>query len=108
MLAAAPRPSRLIDNRLTGCGWSVPSSHPGVWLTNRLPVVRGLASERGASVRVSPWCGSKEARAPNPEIRHAAAVLTSKGAVMAVMIGIDPHKGSHTAVALDESENPLG
>jgi transposase len=27
---------------------------------------------------------------------------------MAVMIGIDPHKGSHTAVALDESENPLG
>ena len=27
---------------------------------------------------------------------------------MAVMIGIDPHKGSHTAVALDESEEPLG
>jgi transposase len=27
---------------------------------------------------------------------------------MAVMIGVDPHKGSHTAVALDESEQPLG
>ena len=27
---------------------------------------------------------------------------------MAVMIGIDPHKGSHTAVALDESEEALG
>ena len=27
---------------------------------------------------------------------------------MAVMIGIDPHKGSHTAVALDDSEQPLG
>lgn len=27
---------------------------------------------------------------------------------MAVMIGIDPHKGSHTAVALDETEHPLG
>ena len=27
---------------------------------------------------------------------------------MAVMIGIDPHKGSHTAVALDETENALG
>ena len=27
---------------------------------------------------------------------------------MAVMIGIDPHKGSHTAVALDEHEQPLG
>ncbi len=26
----------------------------------------------------------------------------------AVMIGIDPHKGSHTAVALDEAERPLG
>ena len=39
------------------------------------------------------------------------SVLTSvgrKGAVMAVMIGVDPHKGSHTAVALDDSEQFLG
>jgi transposase len=28
--------------------------------------------------------------------------------VAVVMIGIDPHKGSHTAVAIDESETPLG
>ena len=27
---------------------------------------------------------------------------------MAVMIGVDPHKGSHTAVAIDEAETPLG
>ena len=27
---------------------------------------------------------------------------------MAVTIGIDPHKGSHTAVALDEHESVLG
>ena len=27
---------------------------------------------------------------------------------MAVMIGVDPHKGSHTAVALDDNEQPLG
>jgi len=27
---------------------------------------------------------------------------------MAVIIGVDPHKGSHTAVSLDEAENPLG
>ena len=27
---------------------------------------------------------------------------------MAVMIGIDPHKGSHTAVAVDRAENKLG
>jgi transposase len=27
---------------------------------------------------------------------------------MVVMIGVDPHKGSHTAVALDDHERPLG
>jgi hypothetical protein len=27
---------------------------------------------------------------------------------MAVMIGVDPHKGSHTAVALDGNEDELG
>jgi transposase len=27
---------------------------------------------------------------------------------MAVMIGIDPHKGSHTAVVIGPSEEPLG
>ena len=27
---------------------------------------------------------------------------------MAAMIGVDPHKGSHTAVALDADEQPLG
>jgi transposase len=29
-------------------------------------------------------------------------------ALMAVMVGIDPHKGSHTAVAVGEGEEPLG
>jgi hypothetical protein len=28
--------------------------------------------------------------------------------LMAVMIGIDPHKGSHTAVAVGAAEEPLG
>ncbi len=27
---------------------------------------------------------------------------------MAVMIGVDPHKGSHTAVVIGPSEEPLG
>jgi transposase len=27
---------------------------------------------------------------------------------MTVMIGIDPHKGSHTAVAMTAAEEPLG
>jgi transposase len=26
----------------------------------------------------------------------------------AVMIGVDPHKGSHTAVVIDPAEEPLG
>jgi transposase len=30
-----------------------------------------------------------------------------EGAVMTVMIGVDPHKGSHTAVAVDETEQAL-
>src|SRR4029077_3754209 len=29
-------------------------------------------------------------------------------ALMAVMIGIDPHKGSHTAVTVGAAEEPLG
>ena len=28
--------------------------------------------------------------------------------MVAVMIGIDPHKGSHTAVAISPAEEPLG
>ena len=27
---------------------------------------------------------------------------------MAVIIGVDPHKASHTAVAIDDKERPLG
>src|SRR5215211_530839 len=34
--------------------------------------------------------------------------IDDKGVTMAVMIGVDPHKGSHTAVAVDESECSLG
>lgn len=41
-----------------------------------------------------------------------AAVLFDLGGrerqVTAVMIGIDPHKASHTAVAIDQAERPLG
>jgi transposase len=37
-----------------------------------------------------------------------APLANDEGAVMAVMIGVDPHKGSHTAVAVDETEQSLG
>ena len=56
--------------------------------------------------------GSKEARAVGTEIRHAATVPSrnddEEPVVAAVMIGVDPHKGSHTAVAIGEKEAPLG
>ena len=59
-------------------------------------------------VGVSPWCGSREGR----------VVLRIRGAchgsndrqedpVMDVMIGVDPHKGSHTATMLDRAEREL-
>jgi len=36
-------------------------------------------------------------------------VVTTWSVLMAaVMIGVDPHKGSHTAVAIDAAEEPLG
>src|ERR1043166_4295712 len=62
----------------------------------------------------SPWCGSKEARAPAMVLESGmpATVFTSSqeegGSMTAVMIGIDPHKGSHTAVAISGAEEPLG
>ena len=47
-----------------------------------------------------------------PEIRHARRghnLRSGKGWFMAaVMIGVDPHKGSHTAVAISPAEEPLG
>ncbi|MGH3863552.1 PKD domain-containing protein [Actinokineospora sp.] len=60
-----PKPSRLIDDPPRRCGWLVASRDPG-----------GPAPEPSAdrcwsgfrtrcpARRVSPWCGSKEARAP--------------------------------------------
>jgi transposase len=48
-------------------------------------------------------CGSKEARAFSNQVCPAAAIDHEEEATM-VMIGVDPHKGSHMAVALDDDE----
>src|SRR5207253_10818499 len=57
------------------------------------------------------WCGSKEVRrADPPELGVPATVLARwrrKERWMAVMIGVDLHKGSHTAVAIDGDEVEL-
>src|SRR5215472_8184594 len=61
-----------------------------------------------------PWRGSKEVRPLiDPELGMPATgpppELERKGQPMAaVMIGVDPHKGSHTAVAIDQAEMALG
>jgi hypothetical protein len=72
-----------------------------VWLINQVPPVGSL-----------PWRGSKQVRRRS-EIRHARRGHLQRnrerGAVVAaVMIGVDPHKGSHTAVAIGAAEEPLG
>ena len=54
-------------------------------------------------------CGSKEARTLSTRIRsaHLGFTVNEKGIVM-TMIGIDPHKATHTAVAVDDDENVIG
>src|SRR5256714_10654456 len=58
-----------------------------------------------------PWLARKRCAPETTGIRHAATVSHSPGEeepLMApVMIGIDPHKGSHTAVAIGADEEPL-
>ena len=83
------------------------------WLSNRLPaaVAVWLINEVPAC-RVLPRRGPEEVRRRS-EIRHARRghlQRNGKGepVVAAVMIGVDPHKGSHTAVAINAAEEPLG
>src|SRR5216683_3385765 len=78
-----------------------------VWLDNEWP-----------AAGVPPWRGSKRDRPPEDLISDMPAAVQScllpdrraeRGCLMAVvMIGVDPHKGSHTAVAIDAAEVPLG
>jgi transposase len=53
-------------------------------------------------------CGSKEVRTLSTRIRsaHLGFTVNEKGIVM-TMIGIDPHKATHTAVAIDDDENVI-
>jgi transposase len=75
-------PVTLAVGFLTNCCW--PVSFAGVWL------------ERGANTID-----------PNQEC-PPRFITERKASLMATMIGIDPHKGSHTAVAIDRDEQVLG
>jgi transposase len=73
------------------------------WLFNDVPARRGLAAawlKRGASARRF-WNQACPLRS-SPGIREEEPFMAG------VMIGIDPHKASHTAVAIGGAEEPLG
>jgi Transposase len=77
----------------------VPAVGFAVWLSNELPARRDLTGvwlERGARARRS-------------EIRSAHRGLDERDQEdhMGVIIGVDPHKGSHTAVAIGGDEARL-
>src|SRR5215475_11053823 len=84
------------------------------WLPNRLPAVWPGLRTMCQPVGPLPWRGSKEVRPLiDPELGMPATdpCLSSSGkgqVVAAVMIGVDPHKGSHTAVVIDQAEVVLG
>jgi transposase len=57
---------------------------------------------------ISPRCGSKEVREhddPKSGVPTAAPSDAIEEDAVKVMIGVDPHKGSHTAVAIDDGED---
>src|ERR1700760_3205627 len=83
------------------------------WLWSRLPPCWAGLRTTCLLAGASPWRGSKEASAARGlELGVPAAVLSTvrKGRVLmtAVMIGVDPRKASHTAVAISAAEEPLG
>src|SRR5712671_1305511 len=77
------------------------------WLSNDVPACRGLAVVwliRGARAPSGiPGIGrARHGRYPQVKDREEGVPM------VVVMIGIDPHKASHTAVAIDPAEVPLG
>src|SRR5262249_11022654 len=70
------------------------------WLPNEVPAVgshRGLARRRRERA-------DTELQSDRPT---TVTPVTTKEHAMTVMIGVDPHQGSHTAVAVDHSERSL-
>src|SRR5689334_4628612 len=75
-----------------------------------MPADRGLACERGVGLSGSrSWCGSQEGRVgpSNQECSPRVPTTGQEDPTMKVMIGVDPHKGSHTATMLDWRQREL-
>jgi len=84
---------------------ALPAAFRVVWLSNELPARWGTAVawlEKGAT--------ANQLISEVPATVACACMSNGKGylPVEAVMIGVDPHKGSHTAVAIDAAEQQLG
>jgi hypothetical protein len=78
-----------------------------VWLDNEWPLpgsCRGVA-RKGTDCRTD-LISDMPARFSHALLPGSASI--KDGQMAAVMIGVDPHKGSHTAVAIDPAEIPLG
>src|SRR5438445_4889956 len=74
------------------------------WLPNDVPACRGLAVawlKRGVSA-------TKVLELGVPATVLARRKGKERVSMAAVMIGVDPHKASHTAVAISAAEEPLG
>jgi transposase len=73
------------------------------WLSNDVPACRGLAVA---------WLKRGVSATKVLELGVPATVLARREGrsvyMAAVMIGVDPHKASHTAVAISAAEEPLG
>ena len=76
----------------SGCSRS--ACRPLVWLSNEV-----------FPAAISPWCGSREERARTSASRSAHhgshQRVEPEGGLMNVIIGIDPHKATHHAVAVE-------
>jgi len=73
-----------------------------VWLINEVSPVgfcRGVARKR---------CGADRSGIRHARRGHLQPSWKGGPLVAAVMIGVDPHKGSHTAVAIGAAEETLG
>ena len=81
-------------------GWLDKCLPPSGWLLNESPARWDLHRARG----------SKQDRAPFPyqECPSRGFISDDGRQHDMVFIGIDPHKGSHTAVAIDRDETQLG
>src|SRR5829696_5170647 len=86
----------------------VVSSGPG-WLALELPVAFGLAFERSAGRSGSGRGVARKRRADHlhQECPSVTSQHVHEEAFTMVLIGVDPHKASHTAVAIDDDERPI-